>query len=92
MSRIRFLLDEFEKIPVGVFKDLDNVFSNLTNDKDGLKLIGSFNPENAAGQVAIRCEPPQGWEGFNPDTDEKWTSMLSAGASFGSTPPGGAKT
>src|SRR5208282_1921640 len=71
---IRLFLEEFEKIPVGVFKDIDNVFSNLTADPDGFKIIGAFNPEDPAGQVAIRCEPVTGWNGFNPDTDEKWTS------------------
>lgn len=74
MSRIRFFLDELEKIPVGVWKDIDNVFSNLDADVDGFKLITAFNPEDPSGQVAIRCEPEKGWSEFDPETDERWTS------------------
>jgi hypothetical protein len=74
MSRIRFFLDEIEKIPVGIFKDLDNIFANLDADVDGFKLIAAFNPEDPEGQVAQRCEPKEGWDSFNPETDEKWIS------------------
>lgn len=74
MSRIRFFLDEVEKIPMGVWKDVDNVFANLTADIDGFKIIAAFNPEDPEGQVALRCEPDKGWEAFDPETDEKWTS------------------
>ena len=74
LSRIRFLLDEVEKIPVGVWKDVDNIFSNLTTDKDGFKIVCAFNPENPVGPVAQRCEPPDGWERFNIETDHEWVS------------------
>lgn len=74
MSRIRFLLDETEKIPIGVWKDVDNVFANLDADVDGFKIICAFNPEDPEGQVAVRCEPEKGWEDFDAETDEKWTS------------------
>jgi hypothetical protein len=74
LSRIRFMLDEAEKIPVGIWRDLDNVFSNLSADKDGFKLILSFNPEDVAGQVAIRCEPANGWLSVDPDKDYSWMS------------------
>lgn len=74
LSRIRFFLDELEKIPLGVFKDIDNVFANLDADIDGFKIIGAFNPEDPAGQVALRCEPEKGWENFDEDNDEVWTS------------------
>ena len=75
MSRVRIFMDEFEKIPVGVHKDIDNVFSNLDGDVEGFKITGAYNPEDIAGQVAMRAEPPGGWdEGFDPDKDEMWTS------------------
>lgn len=74
MSRIRFMLDEVEKIPMGVWKDVDNVFANLDDDVDGFKILTAFNPEDPEGQVAVRCEPEKGWEAFDPETDEKWTS------------------
>jgi hypothetical protein len=74
LSRIRFFLDELEKIPIGVWKDIDNVFANLDSDIDGFKIGGAFNPEDPNGQVAVRCEPDKGWEAFDPETDEKWKS------------------
>lgn len=74
MSRIRFFLDELEKIPMGVWKDIDNVFSNLDSDVDGFKLLGAFNPEDPVGQVSIRCEPEKGWGEFDPENDERWMS------------------
>lgn len=74
LSRIRFFLDEAEKIPIGVWKDVDNVLGNLTDDVDGFKIGCAFNPEDPNGQVAIRCEPEKGWEEFNIEEDELWKS------------------
>ncbi len=74
LSRVRVFLDEFEKIPTGVWKDIDNIFSNLDENPEGFKIIGAFNPEDPQGQVAQRCEPPNGWENFNLETDEDWRS------------------
>lgn len=74
LSRIRFFLDELEKIPSGVWRDIDNILANQDPDPEGFKLIGAFNPEDIAGPVAQRCEPPGGWDGFDPDRDEIWTS------------------
>jgi hypothetical protein len=74
LSRIRFMLDEVEKIPLGVWKDVDNIFGNLDEDIDGFKIICAFNPEDAAGPVAQRCEPGKGWENFDKETDEEWIS------------------
>ena len=74
MSRIRFFLDEAEKIPSGIWKDIDNVFSNLTDDRDGFKLILSFNPEDPVGPVAVRCEPVKGWLAVDEEKDEEWVS------------------
>ena len=73
LSRVRIFLDELEKIPVGVWKDIDNVFS-MVDHSDGFKISGAFNPEDPAGQVAIRCEPTGGWETFDPDEHHEWVS------------------
>ena len=74
LSRLRFFLDEFEKIPQGIFKDIDNVFANLTSDVEGFKIVGAYNPEDEHGPVAARAEPVNGWQEFDPETDEEWTS------------------
>jgi hypothetical protein len=76
LSRVRIFLDEFEKIPVGIQKDIDNVLSNFDGDVEGFKITGAYNPEDPNGQVAIRAEPPNGWgeESFNPDRDFVWDS------------------
>lgn len=74
LSRVRVFLDEFEKIPTGVWKDIDNIFSNLDENPEGFKIIGAFNPEDPHGQVAQRCEPPKGWESFDIENDEEWVS------------------
>lgn len=74
LSRIRFFLDELEKIPAGVWRDIDNIFANQDPDPEGFKLIGAFNPEDVAGPVGQRCEPEKGWDAFDPETDEVWTS------------------
>lgn len=73
LSRLRILLDEIEKIPEGVFSDLDNVISNVEGTY-GLKVIGAFNPEITGGQVYQRAEPPQGWQAFDLEKDYEWTS------------------
>lgn len=73
-SRLRVMIDEFEKVPRGVLKDIDNLFSNFDGDTEGLKIVTAFNPENIAGPAAQRCEPLTGWELFNPETDEVWDS------------------
>lgn len=74
LSRIRFMLDEVEKIPIGVYKDIDNILSNFDGDVDAFKLILAFNPEDPTGPAAQRCEPLGGWEGFNMETDHEWKS------------------
>lgn len=74
LSRIRFFLDEVEKIPRGVWKDVDNIFSNVGGDIDGFKILCAFNPEDITGPVAQRCEPVGDWENFNKATDHEWKS------------------
>jgi hypothetical protein len=74
LSRIRIFIDELEKVPQGIWKDIDNVFSTFEGDAEGFKLIAAFNPEDINGQAAARCEPEKGWLEFDPEVDEVWTS------------------
>lgn len=73
LGRLRVFMDESEKIPVGIWRDVDNIFSNL-NGVETFKIIGAFNPENQNGESGTRCEPQGGWALFNIDTDERWVS------------------
>lgn len=73
-SRLRIFIDEMEKVPPGVWKDVDNVFSNMDSDVEGFKIGGAFNPEDPSGACAIRCEPIRGWESIDRDKDDRWVS------------------
>jgi hypothetical protein len=74
LSRMRIFVDEFEEVPVGIWKDIDNVFANLDGNIEGFKIGGSFNPRDITSKVAERAEPPCGWDELKPDTDETWRS------------------
>jgi hypothetical protein len=75
MSRLRIFLDEIEKIPAGIWKDVDNLFANL-DGVDGFKIAGACNPEDINGPVATRAEPVGGWDkGFDLETSETWRSQ-----------------
>lgn len=74
LTRLRIFIDELEKVPPGIFRDLDNTFANL-EEIEGFKVAGAFNPENPGGPVGQRCEPIGGWEkNFDIETSEKWKS------------------
>jgi hypothetical protein len=73
LGRLRVFMDESEKIPEGIWKDVDNIFSNLSG-VETFKIICAYNPENQNGPSGSRSEPPDGWAQFNIDTDEVWTS------------------
>jgi hypothetical protein len=73
MSRMFIFLDEIANIPVGVWRDIDNVVASSQGD-DGLKVIGAFNPTDPYDEVGKRVEPPQGWREFDPDKDLDWVS------------------
>jgi len=73
LSRMFIFLDEIANIPIGVWKDIDNVIAS-SDGSSGLKIIGAFNPTNQYDEVGLRVEPPQGWDKFDPDTDLDWTS------------------
>ncbi len=71
--RLRVFMDESEKIPKGIWRDVDNIFSNL-NGVETFKIICAFNPEDQNGESGTRCEPPGGWDKFLIDSDELWRS------------------
>lgn len=75
LSRLFIFLDEAENIPNGIWWDLDNVMANLDEaNTPGLRIGGAFNPSSRDGQVGKRCEPPFGWDSFDPDKHYRWTS------------------
>lgn len=73
LSRLFIFLDEMANIPLGINKDIDNVMANSQND-DGLKIIGAYNPADIADTTAQRAEPVGGWTEFDPDRDFEWES------------------
>lgn len=73
LSRLFVFLDEIANIPMGIWRDIDNVITNISGD-NGLKIIGAFNPTDQEDEVGKRCEPPDGWDRFNPDEDFDWVS------------------
>ncbi len=74
-KRLRVFMDESEKIPQGIWKDVDNIFSNLAG-VETFKIICAYNPENQNGESGTRCEPNKegGWNSFDIDKDEEWKS------------------
>jgi hypothetical protein len=75
MSRMFIFLDEIENIPEGIWSDIDNLISGVTDDKSSIKIFGAFNPTDPSAEVASRAEPPCGWANIDPDKDYKWTSI-----------------
>lgn len=73
LTRQFIFLDEIANIPVGVWKDIDNLVASSQGDA-GLKIIGAFNPNNIHDEVGLRVEPPRGWSSFDPDADFDWVS------------------
>lgn len=72
-TRQFIFLDEIANIPIGVWKDIDNILASSQGDSN-LKVIGAFNPTDIHDEVGLRVEPPGGWGAFDPDTDVDWVS------------------
>jgi len=72
-GRLRIFLDESEKIPEGIWKDIDNVFANARGT-ERFKIICAYNPENQNGPSGTRSEPPEGWDTFDMDKRFRWRS------------------
>lgn len=77
MSRLFLLLDELENVPPGVYSDIENVFSNAGGDyPGGFKIVCAYNPKDVTKRPYKMSEPPDGWENFDPEAHEEWTSKL----------------
>ena len=75
LSRMFIFMDEMNKIPPGIWSDVDNVLANSKGgDIPGFKIGGAYNPQDQTDQVGIRAEPEWGWESFDMDTHFKWKS------------------
>lgn len=75
MSRMFVLVDELEKVPQGLYADMQNLVSNLIDNNDrGFKFVGCFNPQDTTLPPYGLAEPPQGWASFDVEKDEVWTS------------------
>lgn len=72
--RMRVFMDESEKIPPGIWKDVGNIVANMVG-LEKFKIMCAFNPENQNGESGTRCEPQEGWpNGFDIDKSERWRS------------------
>lgn len=76
LSRLLIFIDEFENLPDGIWHDIDNVLSNISEKGDqGLKLFGAYNPTNPYSEVGKRAEPAFGWNSVDPEKHFRWTSI-----------------
>jgi hypothetical protein len=76
-SRLFIFMDEVNKIPPGIWTDVDNVLANseaVGGWIDGFKIGGAFNPQDEADAVGIRVEPEWGWAQFDMDQHFRWKS------------------
>lgn len=75
-SRLFIFIDEIENVPGGLWKDIDNVLSNIREEgnPDGFKIFGAYNPTNQNDEVGKRAEPLFGWQDFDPDKHYRWKS------------------
>jgi hypothetical protein len=74
LSRLFIFVDEFENVPAGVWSDCDNILSQVSEETQGFKLVGAYNPTNQHDEVAKRAEPPFGWENFDVNSHYRWKS------------------
>jgi hypothetical protein len=72
LSRMFVFLDEIANIPIGIWRDIDNILGS--SSQEGLKVIGAFNPTDRSDPVGERCEPPFGWQSFDADKHHEWMS------------------
>jgi hypothetical protein len=75
LSRLFIFIDEIENVPVGVWKDIDNVLSDIEKEGgEGFKIGGAYNPTNQHDEVGKRAEPEFGWNELDKDKHFRWTS------------------
>lgn len=77
LSRLFIFIDEFENVPQGIWKDIDNVVSQVEDEgenKSTFKIFGAYNPNDQNNEVGKRAKPVFGWENFDVDSHYKWKS------------------
>jgi hypothetical protein len=82
LSRMFLFIDEIENVPNGVWLDVDNVLSEIEEQRvgqsdlanSGFKIFGAYNPTNASDEVAKRAEPPFGYADLDEDKHFRWKS------------------
>ena len=82
LSRMFLFIDEIENVPNGVWLDVDNVLSEIEEQRagqtdlsnSGFKIFGAYNPTNSADEVAKRAEPPFGYAELDEDKHFRWKS------------------
>ena len=75
LSRIRVILDEAEEIGEGVWEDVDNILSTIS-DTEHVRIVAATNPKDRNSKFGIRCEPIGGWSKFDVESSEYWRSNL----------------
>lgn len=73
-SRVRFMLEEAEGIPAGIWEDVVNIMGNAGDDVERFKVVCPFNPKDPNSQVALRVVPKDGWTSLDVETSEEWDS------------------
>lgn len=78
LSRLFIFIDEIENVPKGLWKDIDNILSQVEDEgagKETFKLFGAYNPEDQSNELGKRAEPTFGWESFDVDRHFRWKSL-----------------
>lgn len=75
MSRFLIFLDEIENIPEGIWSDIDNILSGITDDASSIKIFGAYNPTDPKAEVYKQAEPTFGWDSLDPDKHYRWKSV-----------------
>ena len=73
-SRMYVFIDEMENVPGGIWGDIDNLLTQVTDDR-GFGLFGAYNPTNREDEVGKRAEPPFGWDNFSIEDHHRWKSL-----------------
>lgn len=77
LSRLFVFIDELENVPQGLWKDIDNILSQVEEEGAGkhtFKLFGAYNPNDQSNELGKRAEPTFGWENFDVDQHFRWKS------------------
>lgn len=76
LSRLLVFVDEAEQIPAGIWQDVDNLLSQVTEESvGGFKIFFAWNPQDQSNEVAKRACPVFGWENLQPETHFRWKSQ-----------------